>query len=234
MLVEFSCKLFYAGLFCRLLQIFVKGGKRYSSPQGQLKIGGIVCRQLVSPRQLKSIGQRVCKCGRVHFNIHTFKHFKKCLAPRFCHQGFCFRFGNDIGHLKSPCHGHEGAVLFHRIKHLSRIGKLLWFAIAKKPAHGHRVIKDEAHSRPSSMSSLMFTPRTGSASMNALSFSAATTLSLDLAPALGTKSAMASPRLVMVKLLPVFTCRNNSGSFVFASYEPISIFMDFPCNANLT
>lgn len=63
----------------------------------------------------------------------------------------------------------------------------------------------------------MFTPRTGSASMNALSFSAAATLSFDLAPALGTKSAIASPRLVMVKLLPAFTYLSNSGSFVFAS-----------------
>ena len=61
----------------------------------------------------------------------------------------------------------------------------------------------------------MFMPRTRWASMNALSFSAAATLSFTLAPALGTKSAMPSPRLVIVKLLPALTCRSNSGSFSF-------------------
>src|SRR3990167_9805829 len=147
--------------------------------------------------------------------------------------GIWFRLGNDICHLKPPCHGHEGAGFFHCIQHLAGIGKLLQLAIAKKPTHGHRVIQNEAHARPSSMSALMFTPRTGSARMNTFSFSAAATLSFTLAPKLGTKSAIASPRLVMVKLLPVLTCRSNSGSFVFASYEPISIFMTFSCNAIL-
>lgn len=98
--------------------------------------------------------------------------------------------------------------------------------------HGNRVIKDEAHVLPSSMSFLRFTPRTGSASMKALSFSASATLSFAVTPALGTRSAMASPQLVIVKLLPVLTSRSNSGSFVFASCEPISIFMTCPYYAS--
>lgn len=61
--------------------------------------------------------------------------------------------------------------------------------------------------------------------MKAFNFAAAATVSFALTPALGTRSAMAFPRLVMVKLLPALTYRSNSGNFVFDSYEPISIFM---------
>jgi hypothetical protein len=62
----------------------------------------------------------------------------------------------------------------------------LWFAVAKKPKHGHRVIKDKTHARPSSMGSLIFTLRTGSASMNALSFPNAATLSFGITRKQGT------------------------------------------------
>src|ERR1017187_7205854 len=51
------------------------------------------------------------------------------------------------------------------VEHLAGISEFLGLAIAKEPTHGHRVVKDEAHARPASISSLMSTPRTGSASM---------------------------------------------------------------------
>ncbi len=51
--------------------------------------------------------------------------------------------------------------------------------------------------------------------MNSPSLFAASTLSFFRSPALGTRSAIASPRLVIVKLLPDFTCLSNSGSLFF-------------------
>lgn len=39
------------------------------------------------------------------------------------------------------------------------------------------------------------------------------------------ETRMAAPRLVIVKLFPALTCRSNSGSLIFTSYEPTAIFM---------
>src|SRR5712692_5272538 len=60
------------------------------------------------------------------------------------------------------------------------------------------------------MSSLMLTtPRTGLFRMNALNFSTAADLFFGFTLSLGTRSAIASPRLVIVNRLPPFTCRTE-------------------------
>jgi len=48
-----SSELLHARLLCRILQICVETSQRHALARSQLKVGGIVSRQLVSPRQLK-------------------------------------------------------------------------------------------------------------------------------------------------------------------------------------
>jgi len=72
-------------------------------------------------------------------------------------------------------------------------------------AADYRVIGDETHARPSLMGALMFTPRTGSDSMNVLSFSAAETLSFTLAArATGSTSAQGFTAMAFLLLNPAF------------------------------
>jgi hypothetical protein len=67
------------------------------------------------------------------------------------------------------------------------------------------------------MSALISTLLPDAECINAFSRWAAPAGSRGLADALGTRSATASPRLVIVKLRPCLTCRSSSGSVLLAS-----------------
>src|SRR5438445_4337458 len=132
--------------------------------------------------------------------------------------------GEDICYLKSPRYGYHRTPFPDLRQHMVGERKVTRATVTEKPSHSYRIIKDKFQSRPSSMSSLMFTPSIRPWDrINSCIRSTAADLSLERAPSDGTRSATALPRLVMVKLFPFCTCRSNSGSFVFASYEPISV-----------